>query len=71
MKKAALIIVSILLIALVAVTFVACSTATVQGQLRDVWRPYEKYTYSVNDGTTLGTYVVEVIHNEDPNVTIG
>ena len=44
MKKAALIIVSILLIALVAVTFVACSTATVQGQLRNVWRPYEKYT---------------------------
>ena len=71
MKKAALIIVSILLIALVAVTFVACSTATVQGQLRNVWRPYEKYTYSVTDGDTVGTYVVEIIHNEDKNVTIG
>lgn len=73
MKKIALIIVTIALVAIMAVTFVACSTATVQGQLKDVWRPYEKYVYTVDDDskTTNGTYTVEVIHNNEPNVTIG
>lgn len=72
MKKAILIIVSIILVALVATTFVACSTATVQGQLRDVWNPYEKYVYSVNDGENSGTYTVEITHtNSGENVQIG
>lgn len=71
MKKIALIIITIALVALMAVTFVACSTATVQGQLKDVWRPYERYTYNVTDGTTNGTYVVEVTHSNGGNVTIG
>jgi hypothetical protein len=71
MKKIALVILTIALVAIMAVTFVACSTATVQGQLKNVWRPYEKYTYSVTDGTTTGTYVVEISQHNGGNVTIG
>lgn len=48
MKK---IIVAVLLIAVIctaAGVLVACSNATTQGQLENVWQPYERYTYSVS-----------------------
>ncbi len=72
MKKAVLIMLVIALVAIVSVSFVACSTATVQGQLKDVWRPYEKYTYSVVDGVNeAGTYVVEIIHSNGGTIQVG
>ncbi len=71
MKKAALIIFTIVFVAIMAVSLVACSNATVQGQLKDVWRPYEKYTYSVNDGTNTGTYVVEILRSNGGTVEVG
>ena len=52
-----------------AVTFAACNNATTQGQLVDAWkegRPYERYTYSVNDSAydgVEGTYVSEIFYH--------
>lgn len=61
MKKLILTFILILTIAACAFSFSACSSATVQGQLEDVWRPYESYVYDVTapNGTT-GTYTVTI-----------
>ena len=75
MKK---IIVAVLLIAVIctaAGVLVACSNATTQGQLENVWQPYERYTYSVSykadDGSDAsGTYVNEIRHY-DAGATVG
>ena len=69
MKKIASLTALIIVIAAFAVTFAACNNATTQGQLVDAWkegRPYEKYTYVVDDSAsegTEGTYVSEIIYH--------
>ena len=57
MKKIASAIVLVVVVSVLAVTFAACNNATTQGQLVDAWkegRPYERYTYSVNDSAYDG-----------------
>lgn len=71
MKKTALIILATILVLSMALTFVGCSSATVQGQLRNIWRPYEKYVYDVTDGETEGTYTVEITRNTATSLTLG
>ena len=71
MKKSALIILTITLVATMMLTFVGCSSATIQGQLSIGWRPYEKYVYSVAGNDMTGTYTVEIIRNTASTVTIG
>ena len=75
MKKISLIILTIVLVATMMLAFTGCATATVQDQLRDIWRPYEKYVYSVvgniGDTTQTGTYTVEIKRNLASTVTIG
>lgn len=69
MKKIASLTALIIVIAAFAVTFAACNNATTQGQLVDAWkegRPYEKYTYVVDDSAydgVEGTYVSEIIYH--------
>ena len=71
MKKIALIILTIALVATMMLAFVGCSSATVQDELRDIWRPYEKYVYDVDGVDANGTYTVEIIRNNTSTVTIG
>lgn len=84
MKKTVSFITLIVVVAVLAVTFAACNNATTQGQLVDAWkegRPYECYTYSVDDSAQEGVegkYVSEVFYyeayNSMPNpkkVTVG
>ena len=71
MKKIALIILATILVLSMALTFVGCSKETVQGQLRNIWRPYEKYVYDVTDGETDGTYTVEIEKNSSSTITLG
>ena len=84
MKKTVSFITLIVVVAVLAVTFAACNNATTQGQLVDAWkegRPYECYTYSVDDSAydgVEGKYVCEVFYyeayNSMPNpekVTVG
>ena len=84
MKKIASAIVLVVVISALAFTLAACNNATTQGQLVDAWkegRPYERYTYSVNDSAydgVEGTYVSEIFYhaayNADSNpekVTVG
>ena len=57
MKKTVSFITLIVVVAVLAVTFAACNNATTQGQLVDAWkegRPYECYTYSVDDSAQEG-----------------
>ena len=69
MKKIASAIVLVVVVSVLAVTFAACNNATTQGQLVDAWkegRPYERYTYSVNDSAydgVEGTYVSEIFYH--------
>lgn len=68
MKKTVSFITLIVVVAVLAVTFAACNNATTQGQLVDAWkegRPYECYTYSVDDSAQEGVegeYVSEVFY---------
>ena len=68
MKKIASAIVLVVVVSVLAVTFAACNNATTQGQLVDAWkegRPYECYTYSVDDSAQEGVegeYVSEVFY---------
>ena len=71
MKKTALIILATILVLSMMLTLVGCSTATVQGQLRNIWRPYEKYVYDVTDGETNGTYTVEITKNSATSIALG
>lgn len=71
MKKVILIAVSIMLVAVFAVSFVACNNATTQGQLEDVWYAYEQYVYDVNDGTNQGEYTVTIKWFSEGDVTVG
>ncbi len=64
MKKILTLLVLIILVGVVAGTLVACSNATVQGQLENVWLSYEKYTYTLsytddNGEEQTGTYISE------------
>lgn len=61
MKKVLFIIAAITLIVALSIGFTACNSATVQGQLTSIWRPYEKFVYDVTDGTTTGEYTVEIV----------
>ncbi len=73
MKKVFCIIAAITLIVALSIGFTACNSATVQGQLSPVWRPYEKFVYDVadTDGNN-GIYTVEIIKTEaNEEVTIG
>ena len=69
MKKTVSFITLIVVVAVLAVTFAACNNATTQGQLVDAWkegRPYECYTYSVDDSAQEGVegeYVSEVFYH--------
>lgn len=71
MKKITLITLTIILVATMMLGFVGCATATVQDQLRNIWRPYEKYVYSVIGNGEEGVYTVEIIRNTEKTVTIG
>lgn len=71
MKKLALIIFTIILVATMMLAFTGCASATTQDKLRSVWQPYEKYVYSVEGGDQTGTYTVEVIYNNNPTITLG
>ena len=57
------------MISALAFTLAACNNATTQGQLVDAWkegRPYQSYTYSVNDSAydgVEGKYVSEVFYH--------
>lgn len=68
MKKTATFILLILVVTALAFALAACNNATTQGQLVDAWknaRPYERYTYTVDDSAyegTEGTYVSEIIY---------
>ncbi len=71
MKKVILTLVSILFVALFAVSAVACNNATTQGQLEDIWYDYESYVYDVNDGTNVGEYSVAIKWYGEGDVTVG
>lgn len=71
MKKVVLVLVSIILVAVFAVSFVACNNATTQGQLEDIWYDYESYVYDVNDGENTGEYTVTIKWYGDGDVTVG
>lgn len=64
MKKLALALSAILVIALTSVALVACSNATTQGQLENVWLDGETYVYEVTDTSfetpKKGVYTVEI-----------
>lgn len=76
MKKIAAIIALIIVTVALGATLVACNNATTQGQLVDAWkegRPYERYTYSVDDSATEGkdgTYVSEIIYHSAYNTSV-
>lgn len=76
MKKIAVFTLLIIVIAAVGATLVACNNATTQGQLVDAWkeaRPYERYTYTVDDSATEGTdgtYVSEIFYHTAYNVGV-
>lgn len=69
MKKTAALLILVIVISALAFTLAACNNATTQGQLVDAWkegRPYEKYTYVVDDSAsegTEGTYVSEIFYH--------
>lgn len=69
MKKTASLLILVIVISSLAFTLAACNNATTQGQLVDAWkegRPYEKYTYVVDDSAsegTEGTYVSEIFYH--------
>lgn len=69
MKKTASLLILVIVISALAFTLAACNNATTQGQLVDAWkegRPYEKYTYVVDDSAsegTEGTYVSEIFYH--------
>lgn len=71
MKKIALIVTVIALVCVVAVAFTACNNATTQGQLQNVWKHYEKYTYSVEYGEETGTYVSEITYHKAYSEELG
>ncbi|MCQ2602370.1 MAG: hypothetical protein MJ193_00440 [Clostridia bacterium] len=74
MKKVFCIIAAITLIVALSIGFTACNSATVQGQLTPVWRPYEKFVYDVADSATgnTGIYTVEIIKKASgEEVTVG
>lgn len=83
MKKTASLLILVIVISALAFTLAACNNATTQGQLVDAWkegRPYERYTYSVNDSAydgVEGTYVSEIFYHAAynaetaPKVTVG
>lgn len=61
MKKAVLLIAVIAVVSVLSLSLAACNNATVQGQLENVWRPYEKYVYKVTDvDGTVGSYSVVI-----------
>lgn len=68
MKKIASFILLVIVTAAIGIALVACNNATTQGQLVDAWkegRPYERYTYTVDDSATEGTdgtYVSEIVY---------
>lgn len=66
MKKIVLIFTLIAVIGAVAGVLVACSNATTEQQLENVWQSYEKYTYKVDykdaqGADATGTYVNEIV----------
>ena len=69
MKKTASLLILVIVISALAFTLAACNNATTQGQLIDAWkegRPYQRYTYSVNDSAydgMEGTYVSEIFYH--------
>lgn len=69
MKKTASLLILVIVISALAFTLAACNNATTQGQLVDAWkegRPYQRYTYSVNDSAydgVEGEYVSEVFYH--------
>ena len=69
MKKTASLLILVIVISALAFTLAACNNATTQGQLVDAWkegRPYECYTYSVDDSAQEGVegeYVSEVFYH--------
>lgn len=71
MKKLILVLVSISLVAIFAVSFVACNNATTQGQLEDIWYDYESYVYDVNDGVNTGVYTVTIKWYGEGDVQVG
>lgn len=71
MKKIALIILTIVLVATMMLAFTGCASATIQDQLGDIWRPYEKYVYTVDGDGETGTYTVEIKRNSASTITIG
>lgn len=65
MKKLVMILALIAVIGAVAGVLVACSNATTEQQLENVWQSHEKYTYKVeykdaNGADVVGTYVNEI-----------
>jgi hypothetical protein len=74
-KRITLLILALVLVASLGLTLVACSNATVQDQLKNVWRNYEKYTYEVDtdgDGTVDGDYSVEIVmHKAKTDIAFG
>lgn len=76
MKKIAIFTVLIIVIVALGATLVACNNATTQGQLVNAWkeaRPYERYTYTVDDSATEGTdgtYVSEIFYHSAYNVSV-
>ena len=71
MKKSALIILTIILVATMMLAFTGCSSASTQDKLSGVWQPYEQYVYDVDRNGQKGTYTVEVIFNIEPTITLG
>lgn len=72
MKKVLSLLTVIALVAVCAVVFTACNNATTQGQLKNVWQDYEKYTYSVSYDGQTGEYVNEIVrYASGASVSVG
>lgn len=57
-KRILSLVIAVVAVCVLATALTACNNATTQGQLVDAWknaRPYESYTYIVDDSVTEGT----------------
>lgn len=77
MKKFLLIVTLIAVVGAVAGVLVACSNATTEQQLENVWQSHEKYTYDVSykdaaGADATGTYVNEIVsYKSGSSVNVG
>lgn len=77
MKKFLLVVTLIAVVGAVAGVLVACSNATTEQQLENVWKSYEKYTYDVQykdaqGADATGTYVSEIVgYKSGSSVSVG